>query len=413
MRRSILILSVVILCFLNNPGYAATEIKIGQLLPLSGHPSAPIGKEIFDGTQVAIKHINEEGGIKSLGGATLKLVTLDTHGEAQNGMTLTERLINVEKVPLIMGAYNSAVTFPSTVVAEKYKIPWIVDLSAFSKIIERGFKYVFRPVQCSSPGMTRPVIDFTKWIGEKTGKPAKTIANVYENTAWGQDLAKAFLPQVSEAGLKLVLDEPYPAGSTNLMPIALKIKGANADIVSLASYVSDAILLTQLIAKLKIDSIAVIGHTAGFIDPSYIPSTGVSETNYVYATDSWGGYDACIRTPWGKKVWNDIKQLTGKEPRSASVSGYVVARIAAEAMERAKSADPEAIRNALSKLNIQKGELVTLMGFPFEFDEKGQNPHVLYSMEQIYGGKYHVVWPLHLVTDFKPIWPIPKWAERK
>jgi len=138
------------------------------------------------------------------------------------------------------------------------------------------------------PRNDSPCHRFHEMDWRKNRETCQTIANVYENTAWGQDLAKAFLPQVSEAGLKLVLDEPYPAGSTNLMPIALKIKGANADIVSLASYVSDAILLTQLIAKLKIDSIAVIGHTAGFIDPSYIPSTGVSETNYVYATDSWG-----------------------------------------------------------------------------------------------------------------------------
>ena len=406
------LLAIFLLSLFFSGGYAA-EIKVGHLLPLSGHAAAPIGQEMLAATQLAIKHVNDSGGIKSLGGATIKLVTVDTHGDPQNGMTLTERLINVEKVPVIIGAYQSAVTFPSTAVAEKYKIPWIVDLAAKAEITERGFKYVFRPAQCASAGNADSTIEFLKWIGEKTGRPAKTMAMVYENTDWGQDLAKTLRRRAPEIGVKIALDEPYPPNSANLRPLAVKIKGVNADVISITGYTADDISLCKLIETLRIEPMAVIWSGAGSLDQSFIPSIGRRGTNYNYTADGWGGYDACVRTPWAKKVWDDFKQMTGKNMSELSVDAYVAARVLAEALEKVKSTEPEAIRNALSKIKI-KGELADFLGFPIEFDEKGQNPYKKYVTKQIYEGNYHLVWPPHLASrEFKPVWPVPKWDERK
>jgi branched-chain amino acid transport system substrate-binding protein len=414
MKKTLVVLMAIFFVSIGlNKGYAVTEIKIGHLLPLSGHAAAPIGQEMLAATQLAIKHVNDSGGIKSLGGATIKLVTMDTHGDPQIGMTLTERLINVEKVSAIIGAYQSAVTFPSTAVAEKYKIPWVVDLAAKAEITERGFKYVFRPSQCASAGNADSTIEFLKWIGEKTGKPAKTMAMIYENTDWGQDLAKTLRRRAPEIKVKIILDEPYPPNSANLMPLAVKIKGVNADVVSITGYTVDDIAICQLIERMRIEPMAVIWSGAGSLDQSFIPSIGFRGTNYQYTADGWGGYEACVKTPWAKKVWNDFKQMTGKNMSELSVDAYVAARVLAEALEKAKSTDPEAIRNALSQIKI-KGDLADFLGFPIEFNEKGQNPYKKYVTKQIYEGKYQLVWPPYLASrDYKPIWPAPKWDERK
>lgn len=102
---------------------AAEPVRIGYLIPLSGTAAAAIGQEMSRATHLAVKHINAEGGIKALGGAPLQLVEVDTRGDARVGITEAERLITVEKVPVLIGAYQSSVTVSATAVAERYQVP--------------------------------------------------------------------------------------------------------------------------------------------------------------------------------------------------------------------------------------------------------------------------------------------------
>ncbi|WP_020203495.1 ABC transporter substrate-binding protein, partial [Cupriavidus sp. WS] len=128
-------------------GAAAAQVKeipIGFVLPLSGG-AATIGNQTKQGAEIAAEQINQAGGIRSLGGAKLKLIFADSQSKPDVGVAETERLIQRENVPLIVGAYNSAVTFPATEVAERYKVPWVVTGAVKDEITERGFKYVFRP----------------------------------------------------------------------------------------------------------------------------------------------------------------------------------------------------------------------------------------------------------------------------
>ena len=109
--------------------HAADPVKIGYLIPLSGSAAASIGKDMSRATHLAIKHINEAGGIKSMGGAPLELVEVDSRGDAKVAITEVERLITREKTPVLLGAFQSGVTFPATAVAEKNRTPWVVEIS--------------------------------------------------------------------------------------------------------------------------------------------------------------------------------------------------------------------------------------------------------------------------------------------
>ncbi|PIK73091.1 ABC transporter substrate-binding protein, partial [Methylobacterium frigidaeris] len=120
-----------------------TEISVGWVLPLSGG-SAAIGQQARTGVQIAVDQINAAGGIKALNGAKLKLVFADSQSKPDIGVSETERLIQRENVAVMSGAFNSAVTFPATEVAERYKTPWIVMGAVKDEITERNFKYVFR-----------------------------------------------------------------------------------------------------------------------------------------------------------------------------------------------------------------------------------------------------------------------------
>ena len=97
-------------------GAAPPEIPIGNILPLSG-PLAYLGNQLKNGTVMAVNEINEAGGIRSLGGAKLKLLDADTEGKPDLSISGVERLDRAGAVA-IMGCLQSAVTIVATQVAE-------------------------------------------------------------------------------------------------------------------------------------------------------------------------------------------------------------------------------------------------------------------------------------------------------
>ena len=122
----------------------AKDVKIGFVLPLSGG-AATIGNQTKVGAEVAVAQINAAGGVKSMGGAKLVPLFADSQSKPDVGVAETERLITRENVAMVVGAYNSGVTFPATELAERYKTPWLVTGAVKDEITERNFKYVFRP----------------------------------------------------------------------------------------------------------------------------------------------------------------------------------------------------------------------------------------------------------------------------
>ncbi|OYX04340.1 MAG: ABC transporter substrate-binding protein, partial [Rhizobiales bacterium 32-66-8] len=147
---------------------AHAAVNIGCVLPLSGG-SATVGSQIKAGAQIAVDQINRDGGIKSMNGAKLNVVFGDSQSKADIGVTETERLITRENVAVLCGAFNSAVTFPATEVAERYKTPWVVLGSVKDEITERNFKYVFR-INNKANFDAREQLDAMDLLAKETGK---------------------------------------------------------------------------------------------------------------------------------------------------------------------------------------------------------------------------------------------------
>lgn len=388
--------------------HAADPVRIGYLIPLSGSAAASIGKDMSRATHLAVKHINEAGGIKSLGGAPLELIEVDSRGDAKVAITEVERLITREKTPVLLGAFQSGVTFPATAVAEKNRTPWVVDLAAKADITERGFKYVFRPVQVPASGNAESMVDFVSYAGKVTGKPAKTVAIVYENTDWGQDMANTLRAKFKAAGVEIVLDEGYPPNSPDLRPLVLKIKGKKPDIVTVTSYAADAVQLHKLLAQMRVEAMAYIGSAAGQIDSQFIPLVGKEAAANVFTTNGWAGYESAITTPFAKRFWDEFVAANKVEPNELSVSAYGAVWVIKDALERAGKADPEAIRDALAKTRIEGTDLNKLLGYDIVIDEKGQNPKKRYAMQQITPeGQYRTVWPENVASkSYRMAWPM-------
>ncbi|MGO3125284.1 MAG: ABC transporter substrate-binding protein [Advenella sp.] len=387
--------------------HAADPVKIGYLIPLSGSAAASIGRDMSRATHLAVKHINESGGIKSLGGAQLKLLESDTRGDPKVALTETERLITREKVPVLLGAFQSGTTFPATAVAEKYSVPWVVDLAGKGEITERGFKYVFRATQVPAAANAEGMADFVAYASKATGKPAKTVAMVYENTDWGQDMANTLRKKFKEQGVEIVLDEGYPPNSPDLRPLVLKIKGRKPDVVTVTSYAADAVQLHKLLAQMRVSAMGYIGSAGGQIDSGFLPQVGKGPAKGVFTTNGWAGYESAVTTPFAKKFWDEFTGTYKAEPNELSVSAYGAVWVIKDALERAGKAEPQAIRDALATTSIKGTDLNKLLGYDIVIDEKGQNPLKKFVVQQITPeGEYRTIWPEDLASKtYKMVWP--------
>ena len=125
---------------------AQTTVKLGCVLPLSGG-SAAVGNQTRAGVIAAVEQVNAAGGIKSLGGAKLQALFGDSQSKADVGVSETERLIQRENVAVLCGAFNSAVTFPATELAERNKTPWVAVGAVKDEITAVSYTHLTLPTK--------------------------------------------------------------------------------------------------------------------------------------------------------------------------------------------------------------------------------------------------------------------------
>lgn len=400
------------LVFLSTSAMAAKdvkEVKIGVILPLSGS-LAKIGENIKDGLTFAADEVNADGGIKSLNRAKLRLIFADSQGKPEIGQTAAEQLIHKEGVSILLGCFQSSVTLPATAVAERYKVPFLVQSSVMVDITKRGFKYTFRANQPATVD-AKTEVDFLEAVGKTTGMRAKTIALAYENSEWGQNHNELLKQYLKEAGFQVVFEESYAAHASDLTPLVLKIKKAKPDVLMLTPYLADAILLTKTIAKLKLDVMAVITPGGGQTDPSYLPSVG-KLADYQFSAAEWH-IGLLGSKPWAKPINDAFKARFGIDLSAFSAQAYSNIYIIKDVLERAASTDREKIRKAFTETNITGGRALIMPYKKIQFDKDGQNPYCNMVMLQALNGKYHVVFPFEVAEpNYQLVWPTPKWSER-
>ncbi len=386
---------------------AEKTVKIGNLLPLSG-PSASVGLQGKQAREMAVEEINAAGGIKALGGAKLELLFADSKSDPNVGVTEIERFINTEKVNVITGAWNSSVTYPTTAVAERYGVPYLVPVSVRDTITERGFKYVFR-IAAKDSWWTRDQFAFLKDMEKEFGVKLSTVAFVYENGDWGTGFAAQWKKLAEQSGLKVVLDEPYPSTATDLTPVVNKIRRANPDVLLLTSNAADAILLTNTLASYKVHPKAIIGSGGGHADPTFLSGTG-QNARFVFDIVEW---ETDVNKPGAKETNEKYKKLYSYNMTGEAVDAYVAMYTLADALERAASLDPTKIRDALAATDLSKGPASIVTYDAIQFDASGQNKNAALSIVQINdlgkGLERITVWPKAARrAGYTPVFPMPQ-----
>jgi branched-chain amino acid transport system substrate-binding protein len=398
--------------------YAQQEIKIGVVYPLTG-AAASTGAELKHALELAADVINNGaegvaglpfasgGGLANLKGAKIKLVFADHQGSPQVGATETERLITQEKVVAIVGAYFSNVTATSSQVAERYKIPYLNPDSSSASLTTRGFKWFFR-ITPHDDLFVQNFFAFFKDLEAKKGIKVSQLALFNENTLWGNETTKLETRLAGERGFNIVKSVSYPAKSTQLTSEIQTLKAGNPQVVMQSSYLGDAIMAMKTYKELGFSPDMILANNAGFTDTEFIRTLG-KDADYVITREVWS-LDLAKNKPLVGKV-NDLFNSKYKVNFTGNTSRTFTGLLTlADAINRAASTEPEAIRKALAETDIDGAS--TIMPWKgIRFDAQGQNVFGSGILVQIVDGKYHTIWPFNLATR-DVTWPMPGWGQR-
>jgi branched-chain amino acid transport system substrate-binding protein len=387
------IAAAAISCLIAAGAHAQQEVRIGVIYPLTG-PAASTGAELRHALEMAADVINngvsnipklpfsKGGGLPNLGGAKIKLIFADHQGNPQIGATETERLITKEKVAAVVGGYISNVTATSSQVAERYKIPYLNPESSSASLTNRGFKWFFRTT-AHDELFVRNFFEFLKDIEAKKGIKVKSISLFNENTQWGNETTKLETQLAQERGYSLVKSISYPARSTQLTSEVQSLKASNSQVVMQSSYLGDAIMSVKSYKELGFMPDMVLANDAGFSDTEFTRTLG-RDSDYFISREVWS-LDLAKNNPLIKQVNDLFHSRYGIDFTGNSARTFTGLMTLADAINRAASTEPEAIRKALVETNID-GANIIMPWKGIKFDDKGQNIYGSGILVQILDG---------------------------
>lgn len=215
------IAAAAISVFSAGSAFAADELQIGTIFPLTG-PGAVTGTQQQRGVDLAIKHINAAGGVN---GRMLKAVVEDSAGRPDQAVLAFNRMVELNNVPVVMTAYSSVGLAVAPLATRREVLA--INSGAQSDALGDASPYLLNTlplVRDEAPVMAQYAI---KNIG-------KTAAILYENASAGESGRDDFKKSFEELGGKVLVEEPAEFGLTNYRPLLLKIMAAKPDVVYIA-----------------------------------------------------------------------------------------------------------------------------------------------------------------------------------
>lgn len=357
---------------------AEPPIRIGVPIPLTG-PVASGASQTLWGIQYAAEEANAAGG---LFGRQIQLVVEDTKGDPQTSAVVAAKLATRDRVDAIVGGYGSTGDYALLAAIQRYA-PIFIHAGASSIHIEQSFgKYEwYYHVYIWDYHRQKAAVNFFKSI-----PGVKTLAIAHEDQLFGSDASRLTEQYAKEAGLDVVMDEPFRSGSADFSPILSRVKAANPDMFFFIGYAGDDIQVERQAAQLG-------------VHPKMIVTQGNGETradfgaagDYMSIVDLWSGKQ---NTP-GLSDWLKAAQAKrGGEVVSTAVQGYVAMKILVDAARAAGSWDHDKILHNLSTMTFD-----TLYGqMAFKPPEQGGKHQLLsdssmIAIQNLPDNGQVVVWP--------------------
>jgi len=377
---------------------AKDRILIGATLPLTG-AEARVGGFFKEGYDLAFEEVNKKGGLE-VGGKKLpiQLILQDDTSTQATAVSLADRLVNSDKVDLLLGTYASHLVEAQSTVGEENRIPYVNGGGGATKIYKRGFKYLF--------GLISPVellgTTLMQWVDEqqKAGKlprPSK-IALLWENTAHGKDFRKGVsdFAQKSGGAYQILVDESFELNGKDFGALLGKVKAANVDLFLVDAHLPDYITMhRQYVAAGLCHKVVTYG--ARGAEKDAIQALGKENTAYVLS-GVWWSAQLAAKPGLSKDFVAAFKAKYGanREPEWFQALGYESARILFAAIQQAGKVDREAVRAKLASTKFPSLLPGGMAEFKPEFGQQVQNPFVVQQNQP--DGSAPIIFPKDVAT---------------
>ncbi|MGE4242071.1 ABC transporter substrate-binding protein [Ramlibacter sp.] len=344
------------------------EVEIAIIEATTG-PWSVNGGRVIKGAEMAVEEINAAGGIKSLGGAKIKLVVADAGARPDDAANAAQRVIASN--PNIVGgagAYISSQALAITEITERAGIPWLFGGSA-DQLTGRGFKHVFATNMPAGQVTPRIVPIIEQFAKLSSGGALKEVAILAVNTPGTIAVADGVEGALKARGVNVVAKEVFAIQLADGTAIAQRVRRARPSMIFFSTAIAPD-------TKTILTSLAQVGITpkntpffiygGGAFDPEMLnlmPKEGLEGT-------------AVFANIWPTKKSGDLearwKQRTGQPWMTFDPAfGYGHVWVLKEALERAGSTDRAKVSEAMHALKLESGPAVAALNGPVSFDAKG------------------------------------------
>lgn len=378
---------------------APKDIVLGASVQLTG-PVSNTGRYYRDAYEMAVDKINAAGGVK-IGGQAHKLALkiYDNQSDVNLSVRQYTQLVSQDKVNLLLGPFASNFALADSAVSEKYQVPMVQGGGASDQIFSRKFKYIFGTLAPASNyfGSTVSML--------KALKPApQSVALLYADDAFDVSVAEGTRPLLKKAGLKVVMDERYSTNATDFNSLLSQIKSKQVDAVLVAGHETEILNFVRQAKSLAVAP-KMYSFTVGVPSEDFRKALG-KDADYAFGMTAWLP-SAALKDRWfgdAQQFARAYKAKYGYDPDYHAASGVADVEALVEAMEKAGTADPKKVRNALAAIRFD-----SLYG-PVAFNAHGQIdlPQVVIQVQgdnlaEVYGAKGFVT---------PPKYPMPAWNAR-
>jgi len=401
------------------------EIKIGVIYDYTGPLAAGGSLPGAMGTKAAIDLINERGGVE---GYKINAIYADAQSKPDIAINEMTRLIDQEKVDLILGVFSSAHCVPMAQLADaKKKVMWATICVASSVVKDKNLTHFFR-VQVHSDQYGETSCRFLNENAKvKLGKDPKDlkVAIIYEDGPYGAGIGGANETNCKALGMQIVLKEGYSATAPDLSSLITKLRRARADVILHTGYNPDITLFWRQAREQGLKWSALIGHGAGYAQYDKLHAAFGKDADLIFNVDPAAAQlldPKSLKPGLGDVTKEMIKRYIAqvKDRKVDEVPPHVsmgfnhtyvfLTDVLPRAIKKYGGIGTEALRKAALDTDIPVGGTIQGYGvkfFPPGTPMSGQNERSSMVVMQYINNDTKIVYPAALKTA-DPIMPLPK-----
>jgi branched-chain amino acid transport system substrate-binding protein len=320
-------------------------IKIGFSMAQTG-PLGPNGQQALLGMKIWEEETNAKGGLL---GRPVKLVYYDDQSNPSTVPGIYTKLLDVDKVDLVVGGYATNMVAPAMPVIIQKKKTFI---SLFALDVNAPFKYPkYFSVLPTGP-KTKPSFTegFFQVAMQQNPKPT-TVALTFEDAEFSQNACEGARENAKTFGVKIVYDKSFPFNSPDLSPIVRALQASNADIVVVCSYPLSSVNMVQAIKEANYKPKIVGGAMVGLQATVFKNKLGPKLNGFV-------NYETWVPTEKSMAPAADFFKKYQAQAPAAKVDpigyylggwGYAYINMLGEAIAATKSVDDDKIAEWLRK----------------------------------------------------------------